>query len=698
MKLPEINGQNYKKILRELDISAYPSLPDNLKEIRIKLIKKIALTTVEDLLTKGQFKKYCIDYNKEVNSYHVQSIDWNIFNHRPPKEFQKNGIEFLIKNDRAILADDMGCIDGNAIISCNLDKSNHFKITLSELYLRFNKLKKQTARWNDRPYYVSCLGDDNQFYLRPIEKIIYQGQKKVLKITLEDGKTLKATPDHEFNKCGEWVRLDKLKNGDAIFVIKKTVAKQIKILKIEDENEMIDVYDISVKEYHNFVANGIVVHNCGKTIQAIMASKLLPREYKILIITLDSLKFNFKNEILYFDKNIAIVDKKWITSKYTIVHYEQLKKFNEEIINEQFDIIIVDECHKIKHKTSARSVAFDNVIKKLKKEIKKLWLLTGTPIDNKPHELYRLLRIIKHPIADNWIKYIERYCDGYKDMWGRWNINGSSNLAELHSKVKGSILRRLKTDPEIKSELPDKVRRTIFVELKNTKGYNSALTKFKNKQDDWKDVDSIGFDTDLKAITKLMVWRQFCAIEKINDGTTIDLIKDKIEEGKKVIVFTNFTSVIDGIKLKFGKRCLVLDGRIKGGEERQRVVDEFNTNLDFDVIVINYIVGGIGYNIQSANVVIMNDLPWKPSDILQGEDRSYRLGQTEDVLVLYPIYKGTVEEAVFNVITKKVSMINLAIDGKVEEMFEGIVTQKEIKKEDVLADIFSEIDKMRIEF
>jgi SNF2 family DNA or RNA helicase len=104
----DITKKNYKKILRELDLSQYPSLDEFLKRIRAKLISKESLTVAEELMSFPKLKTYFENYRKEVNKHYINQLSFDKFSHRPPKSYQETGVKFLLLNDRAILADDMG--------------------------------------------------------------------------------------------------------------------------------------------------------------------------------------------------------------------------------------------------------------------------------------------------------------------------------------------------------------------------------------------------------------------------------------------------------------------------------------------------------------------------------------------------------------------------------------------------------------
>lgn len=434
----------------------------------------------------------------------------------------------------------------------------------------------------------------------------------------------------------------------------------------------------------------------GKSVETILAALCLQEDYKILLVTMKTLKYNFQKEISYYSDSYKVIEKKWETGyKFTIVHYDSLKKWLKDIEKEKFDCVIADEAHCLISTKTKRSQNFEELSRH--KSIKKLWLLTGTPITNRPLNYFNLLKLIKHPLSKNWVKFVENYCAGYKDYFGKWITDGSSNEQELHDKTKSVVLRRLKKD-HVK-ELPNKDRQPIFLQMGNWKGYHQTINDYENKKE--KELyDSFGGSMPelleegkiSTPMTKLILWRQFCALEKIRDGSLVELITNQIDQGNKVVVFTNFTSVVDAVYNHFGESiCQMIDGRISDPLKRLQIVEEFNINPFLKCLVLNMQVGSVGLNIQSANVAIINDMYWVPGIMLQAEDRLWRIGQEREVTILYPIYEGTVEVIVFNVIDAKMKIISSIVEGKEESYFGTPETDKENSRKSILSDIFAQL-------
>lgn len=411
----------------------------------------------------------------------------------------------------------------------------------------------------------------------------------------------------------------------------------------------------------------IVTHN---TTAAVIAS-IESNAKKILIVCPASLKINWAREIQnYTDRRILIVEgRKWgSTFDYYIINYDIIKNYHTTEKGEEnddfkllekagFDLAIVDEAHYISNNTAQRTRLLNDILSK----IPKVWLLTGTPMTSRPINYFNLLKIVESPLTLNWQSYVYRYCKGYQFRVGNrkiWNTSGASNLDELRERTKNIVLRRLKSDV---LDLPEKIITPVFLELKST-FYNEELEEFMRISKEMKQEESLSV-----TINRLMNVRKIIAQEKI--PYTCELIDRFLDQDKKVIVFTNFTSTLDTLHEKYKKNSVILDGRMSK-IKRQESVDKFQNNDKIKVFISNIVAGGVGITLTAAEGVIMNDLSFVPAHHSQAEDRSYRYGQKNNVLVYYPIFENTIEMIVYNILNKKKNIIDQVMgDGEYSETF-----------------------------
>jgi SWI/SNF-related matrix-associated actin-dependent regulator 1 of chromatin subfamily A len=425
----------------------------------------------------------------------------------------------------------------------------------------------------------------------------------------------------------------------------------------------------------------------GKTTQAILAA-LESGAKKILIVCPSSLKINWQREIENFESedDISIIRSiGWDSKKFTIINYDILKNFHtilekgkeynprkisREIVNEKFDVIILDESHYIKNSKSNRGKIIQQIIKE--SNPKYVWLLTGTPIANRPMDYFNLLSLIKAPVASDWMYYARRYCGG-KQIKTKVNgklrtiylSDGASNLEELGERTKTTILRRKKNDV---LDLPEKLIIPTYLELENREGYESVYDKYL----EWRRSQGKGTNV-VRHLVELILLRKFIALEKVKNS--IELAESAIENGKKVLIFTNFTEELDKFKEHFGKVGVYLDGRTKE-KERQNAVDKFQNDDKIKVFVGQIKAAGVGLTLTKAEIVIINSLDWVPGNLEQAEDRAYRIGQIKDVTIYYPLFDNTVDTLVWKVLQNKKSIINTIVgDIDDQNVLESIIEQ-----------------------
>ena len=392
----------------------------------------------------------------------------------------------------------------------------------------------------------------------------------------------------------------------------------------------------------------------GKTTSTIIAA-LETGAKKVLIICPATLKINWKREIEnYSDRSIFISEGKSFSTEhdFVIINYDIIKNFHDtkkkdesQIIAANFDLVVVDEAHYIKNPTAQRTKLINDIAKR----VDRLWLLTGTPMTSRPMDYFNLLNLIESPVAKNWMAYAIRYCSGYQfNVGGRkvWNVTGSSNLEELRDRTVGLVLRRLK---ENVLDLPEKIITPVYLRLKS-KAYEEVMGEYY----DWYDKNPEESKSLTVQFTKLTKVRQIIADEKINE--TIELAENIIEQDKKVIIFCNFTDSLNKICQHFGKAAVKVDGSMSK-PERQHSVDSFQENEKVKVFVGNIKAAGVGLTLTAGEAVIMNDLSFLPSDHAQAEDRAYRYGQKNNVLVYYPIFENTIEGIIYDILNNKKQVI-----------------------------------------
>lgn len=416
----------------------------------------------------------------------------------------------------------------------------------------------------------------------------------------------------------------------------------------------------------------------GKTYQSIVAALECGAE-KVLVVCPANAKINWKREICNFiseDQVSILKTGHWDPKRFTIVNYDILKNFHtlvdgrkkyeegsirRHLVDEQFDLIIMDEAHMVKNPKSQRT----KILNEVTKNIERRWLLTGTPIANRPMDYFNLLFLCDSPLTANWQYFAFRYCAAkkfFKKMSNGgsrqiWLTDGASNLEELHNRTKKYILRRVKEDH---LDLPPKIVAPYYLEMDDMKSYNSVFDEYLA----WAKVEGRNLGAG-RHMVELGILRKFISLKKVEHS--IEIAQQAMEQGKKIIIFTSFTDSFNALMSHFGKVAVGHNGKMNG-TQKQSSIDNFQNNDKVKIFVGNLISAGTAITLTAAEVVIMNDLDFVPANHAQAEDRAYRIGQDSTVNVYYPIFEDTVDIMMYEMLQKKRQIINTIMGEEHEEV------------------------------
>ena len=428
----------------------------------------------------------------------------------------------------------------------------------------------------------------------------------------------------------------------------------------------------------------------GKTLQIIsllMDAKKNGRLKKALIVCPASLVYNWSEEISKFDTKgelrvCVLAAAKEERQKSIEEHeaidiyissYDTLRRDISLYHDMRFSHQIIDEAQFIKNQNTGVAKA----VKTVKADIK--YALTGTPIENRLSELWSIFDYIMPGFLYSYNSFKSKYENTIvKD--------GNDESAKLLSKmISPFVLRRLKS--EVATDLPDKIEevRVSRFDKKQQLAYDTELSKLKNVLNGNEEYNSSKMII-LSEITKL---RQICcdpglifedyAGDSAKLETCIDLVKSGIEAGHKILLFSQFTSMLDIIKKRFEEENIssyVITGATSK-EKRIKLVNDFN-NDGTNVFLISLKAGGTGLNLVGADIVIHYDPWWNFAAQNQATDRAHRIGQKNKVTVYRLIAKGTIEEKIVKLQESKKDLADRVLN------FEEGISLANISKEELL--------------
>lgn len=406
----------------------------------------------------------------------------------------------------------------------------------------------------------------------------------------------------------------------------------------------------------------------GKTRQAIVALRHAAPNGPYLVVCPASVKRNWTREITIAapDASTHIIEKGSALPErpeWVVINYDILAKHIETLGRQHWSGLVFDEAHYLKNHKSVRS----RLARQLADQARSnkgndpvVYLLTGTPLTNRPRDLFVLLQLVGHSLGRSFLGFAKRYCAAERNEYG-WQTGGASNIEELTVQLHGVMLRRAKDQV---LALPPKLRTWLPVDVPKGTGVSDMKKVVELLTGD--DKVAPGSTTSdrrlrgrlLGAVTKA---RQRLASVKVT--ATLDFVTGAVDQGEKVIVFSCFEEPLQQLARQFGGSAVLLTGKTPASQ-RQTIVDRFQQDENVRVLLANIIAGGVGLNLTAATQVVFNDLDWVPATHWQAEDRAYRIGQARTVNVTYMIAANTMDDFVQTVLETKAALISAVVDGR----------------------------------
>lgn len=421
----------------------------------------------------------------------------------------------------------------------------------------------------------------------------------------------------------------------------------------------------------------------GKTIQAIGVINATKPE-TVLIICPATLKLNWKKELqrwLVDVRNIHVLnssDQFPTKPDIVIMNYDIATKFADQTKPLRWSLLVCDEAHYMKNPKAQRTMSVVGYQKKVSpiRADKKIFL-TGTPITNRPIEIWPLVSYLWPSVFSNMFHFAKRYCDASNTGWG-WDFSGHSNMEELQSLLRSSgMIRRLKKD--VLTELPPKTRQVVVLpsdtvrglvgkEEKQVKQFEAELKKLKKAVSIAKaQKDEAGYKNAVSnlrqayniAFTEMAAIRKELAIAKI--PFVVEYVQAMIEEGGKVVVMAHHRDVVDHLQNEFGMSAVKLYGGMSEIEKSNNV-DRFQTDPTCKVFIGSIHAAGVGITLTAAQKMLFAELDWTPANMLQAEDRIHRIGQQGNALIQQLVFDGSLDAKMAETLVRKMGVIERALD------------------------------------
>ena len=568
-------------------------------------------------------------------------------------------IDFLkfaqLRHGRLALGDEMGCICGDMTVVIYKDGKER-KISLENLYREFVKTKDKCdwkiQCYNHELFTGVCFGE--------VVDVQQSGFKNCIRLSLDNGSYLIATKDHEIlTECEGWIEAEKSLHKYVLCEIGGSI--ELAYVNAITPAGMRMTYDVKVLNYGNFTANHLVVHNCGKTVEA-LSWMVYANAYPALYVVNAPTKLQWQGAYRkwvgatkkhYPDVDVLSGKKPYrlAKNKSYIINWDILADWQYELEQVGFRLLVGDEVQAIGNPDSQRAMAF----KELSKVIPHCIGMSGTPAMSKPMQFWTLLSIVEPARFKNFYAFKNRYCDPQSNGYGT-TYNGASHIEELHELLVNCMLRRTKS--EVMKDLPPKVMEVVPLEVDE-----SALSAYyEEEQDVFSESTGKGDKENARAKVAHLLRSAYALKEK----SMLLWIEDFLQSGKKLLLFAWYRSVVEVLydSLKKWNPAMIYGGLSPNDRERARL--KFIEDDTCKVMVANIQAGGVGIDgwQSCCDSVAFAEFAHTPTLHNQATDRLHRGGQNNTVTAYYLTSPGTIDDDALEVLDTRAKMMSSIMDGK----------------------------------
>ena len=426
----------------------------------------------------------------------------------------------------------------------------------------------------------------------------------------------------------------------------------------------------------------------GKTIQGVGIINADPTIKHVLVVCPASLKLNWRSELtkwLVRPMSIGIANGGFPDTDIVIVNYDVLKKWSEQLRPRTWDLLIADEAHYAKNGRAQRTMYLlggkpkgsDEAISPI--PATRRAYLTGTPITNRPIELWSLIHSLDPDTWRSWFYYAKRYCNMSSNGYG-YDVSGASNLDELQTKLRSTILiRRLKA--EVLKELPAKVRQVIELPNDDFKGLIAENQRAEREAEEKLaalraavELAKAGTEEEYRTAVEALREGAQVAFEdmaRVRHDTAlakapmvVDHVKTLLddEEVAKVVIMAHHHDVVDALMDGLAAYSPVRLTGQDSTDARDEAVRRFQNDAGCRVFVGSIRAAGVGLTLTASSTVVFAELDWTPGNMTQAEDRCHRIGQENMVLVQHLVLAESIDARMAKTLVEKQAVIDRALD------------------------------------
>jgi SWI/SNF-related matrix-associated actin-dependent regulator 1 of chromatin subfamily A len=422
----------------------------------------------------------------------------------------------------------------------------------------------------------------------------------------------------------------------------------------------------------------------GKSCQAVGVMNCNPEIKRVLVFTKASLKNFWAREMKRWSVRKLEIGmasgQRWPATEIVIANYDIAAKWAKRMRMLDWDLVILDESQACKNPKAQRTKAIMGDKKAGLAPLRARYRLccSGTPIENRPIELFTTLNFLDPARWRSYWGYAKRYCGMVSNGWGM-DVSGASNLNELQIILRetGVLIRRLKA--EVLRELPAKTR--VVVELEGDEmgaalaQENAVSSRYaaelEQAQAGIELARALESDDAFKAAVKALAAAHnipFTEMAKVRHQTAlaklpaaIEAIKEDLDEfSVKQVIFAHHSDVIAGLRSAF-PGSVAITGETPA-EDRQAIVDRFQSEPGCGPFFGSIRACGEGITLTAARLCSFIEIDWSPAKMEQASDRIHRIGQRDNVLIKHLVVRGSIDAWIIQTILAKQEIIEKALD------------------------------------
>lgn len=398
----------------------------------------------------------------------------------------------------------------------------------------------------------------------------------------------------------------------------------------------------------------------GKTLQAIYAAKEIKAK-RVLIICPLSVRRTWCKVIKEHNPVAVVTELKSTTRKYTplerewvVMNYDNAKKFKLVLSDVRFDVAVLDESHRVKNIKAAVTTAVLSQTSGITKNCDRVWAMTGTPVLNRPVELYPIMHhLFPCSIADcrGWYDFTIRFCGGRKGQWG-WEANGATHIDDLSKRLKPHMLRRMLSD--VQSQLPTATINPVYIE--QSEAIRATLARERAL---YGKSESVADRAERLSVGEIVSIRRQVGMDKV--AFAAGYLRDVLENGGKSLVFTYHRDVANALHQEFLKESVIYTGEQTITQKTAALTEFIEGDAQLFIAQIKAAGTGTDGLQRVCHRAVFIEQSYVPGEMDQAIGRLVRIGQDKTVSVDVLIHEDSIDEDIMKSLEKKREVIGKLI-------------------------------------